>query len=96
MGSRNNLLSIDVDYYYRLKKHGFKCLDFGGDWVIHHTSSMMDHTNLVHLNESNNMYYQKKWEVVEIQEKYIFPFNGQDLNKQYLKMLSNPVYEKAC
>jgi hypothetical protein len=91
---------IDIDYYYRIKKHGFKCLDFGGDWVNHYASStirkniMMDHINLIHTNESNNTYYQRKWGGCRDQEQYEFPFNGQDLNKQYLKMLSDPVYEK--
>lgn len=91
---------IDVDYYFRMRKHGFQCLDFGGHWIEHHPSAtirkniMMDHVNLIHTNDCNNSYYEKKWGGCRDQEKYVFPFNGQDLNRQYLKMIQNPIYEK--
>lgn len=91
---------IDVDYYHRMRKYGFQIFNFGGDWVKHYPSAtirknlMMDHVNLIHTNHCNNVYYEKKWGGCRDQEKYLFPFNGQDLNKQYLKMISDPMYSR--
>lgn len=91
---------IDIDYYYRIRKYGYEILDFGGDWVDHHASStirksaIMDYLNTMHHNECNNMYYQRKWGGCRDQEQYVFPFNGQDLNRQYLGIMGDPLYSK--
>lgn len=91
---------IDVDYYYRIKKYGFECLDYGGDWVEHHASStvrkniMMEYINYIHTNQCNNSYYHKKWGGARDQEQFSFPFKGGDLNSVYLKIIGNPLYNK--
>ena len=91
---------IDVDYYYRMRKYGFQTLDFGGDWIVHHPSAtirknlIMDHINLIHTNHCNNVYYERKWGGSRDRESFLFPFNGQDLNKQYLQMINDPIYQK--
>lgn len=91
---------IDVDYYYRIKKYGYKFIDYGGDWVDHHASAtirknvIMDYINMIHQNGCNNEYYQKKWGGCRDQEKWDFPFGGQDLNRQYLKIVSDSLYSK--
>lgn len=89
---------IDVDYYHRMRKYGFQIFNFGGDWVKHYPSAtirknlMMDHVNLIHTNHCNNIYYEKKWGGGKDREQFFFPFNGQDLNKQYLSMINDPIY----
>jgi hypothetical protein len=91
---------IDIDFYYRIRKYGWTCLDYDGSWIDHHASStvrknaMMEYINHVHINNSNYVYYEKKWGGSKDNEKYIFPFNGQDLNNLFLKIVSSPIYTK--
>jgi hypothetical protein len=89
---------IDIDYYYRFRKYGFQCLDFGGNWVEHYASNtirnnpVMEYVNFIHNTPCNESYYQKKWGGSRDQERFSFPFNGYDLNSAYLKMTNNSIY----
>lgn len=91
---------IDVDFYHRIRKYGYVCLDYDGSWVEHHASStvrknaMMEYINHIHITNNNHVYYEKKWGGSRDNEKYSFPFNGQDLSNLFLKIISSPIYSK--
>jgi hypothetical protein len=71
----------DVDYYHRMKLHGWQLHNFGGQDVIHHASQTQQADPAIARDVGAHWkwhgdHYRHKWGGAPGNERYLIPYNG--------------------